>query len=188
MFRYLLDLGQTSTFLFHIKWCSIIKKSLIQVILRPHSDWHSPFQLPLRMPCIVPKPLAIRSASFLHDMGGAKTLGNSQPSGNLTSSADDPPSHLSQFTKVLGMPALRYSRVVGVSIYPIAWNILPFVRRYFISSGIPQANKSTATLHGYYYLPDLSVHMLPSIDSLHSCKSIQCMVCHPDDQLIRFRR
>ena len=72
------------------------------------------------MPCIVPKPLAIRSASFLHDMGGAKTLGNSQPSGNLTSSAGDPPSHLFQFTKVLGMPALRHSRVVGVGIYPVA--------------------------------------------------------------------
>jgi hypothetical protein len=141
IFRYLLlALGKTSTFPFHINWCSIIKKSLI---FRPHSDWHSPFQLPLWMPCKVPKPLAIRSASFIHHMGGAKTLGNSQPSGNLTSSAGDPPSHLFQFTEALGMPALRHSRIVGVGIYPVAWNILLFVRRYFIGSGIPQGNKST---------------------------------------------
>jgi hypothetical protein len=50
--------------------------------------------------------------------GRCQDLGNSQPSGNLTSSADDPPSHLFQFMKVLGMPALRHSRVVGVGILP----------------------------------------------------------------------
>jgi hypothetical protein len=52
-------------------------------------------------------------------------------------------------------------------------------------AGFPKETKVRNT--SWLLFPDLSLHMLPSIDSLHLCKSIQCMACHADDQLIRFR-